>query len=217
VAVHVKDGHAVVLNVGDSRAYLRAPAGSVRQLRRDHSELQRLRDSGEVDADTSDASFYDALSDCLVADPQESDFAIHRATDAQCPLHWTVKICCLPTALDSQDLQRSVNASTRAPKGAISRADRSQLRTVFETTVRLECACTARSAFGARRSATSQANRHSFALRWPKNMLCSVAGFNSTSAVDAAKPNLPDFTGLLDQEVDRADGPAIPGAHGQNL
>jgi len=80
VAVHLKDGHAVVLNVGDSRAYVRSPTGSVRQLSRDHTELQRLRDTGEADVNTSYASFYDALSDCLVADPQEVEFAIHRET-----------------------------------------------------------------------------------------------------------------------------------------
>ncbi len=80
VAVHLKDGHAVVLNVGDSRAYLRTAAGSVRQLSQDHTELQRLRDSGEADASTHYASIYNALSDCLVADPQESEFDIHRET-----------------------------------------------------------------------------------------------------------------------------------------
>lgn len=78
VAVHLKNGHVVMLNVGDSRAYLRTQAGSVRQLSRDHTELQRMRDSGEADATTSYASFYNALSDCLVADPDECDFAIHR-------------------------------------------------------------------------------------------------------------------------------------------
>ena len=49
------------------------------------------------------------------------------------------------------------------------------------------------------------------------NALRSVRGFKSTCAVDAAQPDLPDFTGLLDQEVGRADGPEVPGAHGQNL
>ena len=53
VALHLKDGHAVVLNVGDSRAYLRCAMGSVRQLSHDHTELQRLRDTGEADTNTS--------------------------------------------------------------------------------------------------------------------------------------------------------------------
>jgi len=47
-------------------------------------------------------------------------------------------------------------------------------------------------------------------------VLRSVRGFKSTCAVDAAQRDLPDFTGLLDQEVGRADGPEVPGGHGQN-
>ena len=73
------------------------------------------------------------------------------------------------TALDSQDLdlQRSGNPSTQASKGAISREDRIQLRTVFKTTGRLECACTVRSPSARRRAKQIVADDGS-ALRWPE-------------------------------------------------
>ncbi|MBZ0223881.1 MAG: serine/threonine-protein phosphatase [Dokdonella sp.] len=80
VAAHIKGSRIAILNTGDSRAYLRSANGSVRQLSRDHTELQRLRDAGDADAMTEYASLYGALSDCLVADSLESDFAIHRET-----------------------------------------------------------------------------------------------------------------------------------------
>ncbi|HOV59284.1 MAG TPA: serine/threonine-protein phosphatase [Rhodanobacteraceae bacterium] len=79
VAAHFLEGRVVVLNSGDSRAYLRRRDGSVQQLSRDHTELQRMIDAGEADASTEYASIYDALSDCLIADPHEGAFAIHRA------------------------------------------------------------------------------------------------------------------------------------------
>lgn len=79
VAAHVRDGRAVVLNCGDSRAYLRTSDGTVRQLSRDHTELQRLRDSGDAADGIDYASIYDMLTDCIAADPEESDFSIHRA------------------------------------------------------------------------------------------------------------------------------------------
>lgn len=79
VAAHFLAGHVVVLNSGDSRAYLRRRDGSVQQLSRDHTELQRMIDAGEADATTEYASIYDALSDCLIADPHEGGFSIHRA------------------------------------------------------------------------------------------------------------------------------------------
>lgn len=85
VAAHVRDGRAVVLNCGDSRAYLRTSDGAVRQLSRDHTELQRLRDNGDAVDGIDYASIYDMLTDCIAADPEESDFAIHRAEVALGP------------------------------------------------------------------------------------------------------------------------------------
>lgn len=85
VAAHVRDGRAVVLNCGDSRAYLRTSDGAVRQLSRDHTELQRLRDNGDAVDGIDYASIYDMLTDCIAADPEESDFSIHRAEVALGP------------------------------------------------------------------------------------------------------------------------------------
>ena len=77
VAAHVIGRHVAVLNVGDSRAYRRSASGEVMQISRDHTELNRLRESGIADAGVEYGSIYDALSDCLIADPEETGFAIH--------------------------------------------------------------------------------------------------------------------------------------------
>ncbi len=77
VAAHIVGRRVVVLNVGDSRAYRRSASGEVVQLSRDHTELNRLRESGAADASVEYASIYDSLSDCLIADPEEAGFAIH--------------------------------------------------------------------------------------------------------------------------------------------
>lgn len=79
VAVHMVENRLSVLNVGDSRAYLRSVSGEIRQLSRDHTELERLRDEGLLVDGTEYASMYSALSDCLVADPEAVDFRIHRS------------------------------------------------------------------------------------------------------------------------------------------
>lgn len=80
VAAHIIGTRAVVVNTGDSRAYLRRRDGSVRQLSKDHTELQRLRDAGEADDTTEYASLFSALSDCLIADSEEGGFEIHLAS-----------------------------------------------------------------------------------------------------------------------------------------
>ena len=77
VAAHIIGRRAAVLNVGDSRAYHRSAMGEVVQISRDHTEINRLRESGAAAADVAYASIYDALSDCLIADPEETDFSIH--------------------------------------------------------------------------------------------------------------------------------------------
>lgn len=79
VAAHIVDNRLSVLNVGDSRAYLRHASGEIRQLSRDHTELERLRDEGLLVDGQEYASMYSALSDCLVADPEAVDFRIHRS------------------------------------------------------------------------------------------------------------------------------------------
>lgn len=78
VVAYVQDGRVVVLNSGDSRAYLIRADGGVKQVSRDHTELQKLIDSGEAEAGVEYASMYYVLSDCLVADPEGYDFAVHR-------------------------------------------------------------------------------------------------------------------------------------------
>lgn len=78
VAAQVTAGLITALNCGDSRAYLRSADGDVRQLSRDHTELQRLIETGAASKDIEYASVYDVLTDCITADPDESDFAIHR-------------------------------------------------------------------------------------------------------------------------------------------
>jgi PPM family protein phosphatase len=77
VAAHIIDRRVAVLNVGDSRAYRRSVSDEVVQISRDHTELNRLRESGIADAGVEYGSIYDALSDCLIADPEETGFSIH--------------------------------------------------------------------------------------------------------------------------------------------
>jgi len=77
VAAQVTESRIAVSNCGDSRAYLRSANGDVRQLSRDHTELQRLIEAGSATEGTEYASFYDVLTDCITTDPDESDFAIH--------------------------------------------------------------------------------------------------------------------------------------------
>ena len=79
VAVHVCGNRAAIVNVGDSRAYLVRDA-EVTQLTRDHTQLQAMRDAGELDERIEYASIYNALSDCLVADPEADVFDVHHTT-----------------------------------------------------------------------------------------------------------------------------------------
>lgn len=78
VAAHIHENKLAIINCGDSRAYIRQASGDIRQLSRDHTELQRMIESGEADEDTQYASLYDQLTDWIEADSNESEFAIHR-------------------------------------------------------------------------------------------------------------------------------------------
>ena len=81
VAAHIRGDRLAVLNSGDSRAYLLHHDGKIERLSRDHTIKNRLLDSGEAQEGVEYASMYNALSDCLIADPEDSDtFAIHRET-----------------------------------------------------------------------------------------------------------------------------------------
>lgn len=85
VAARVTVGHITVLNCGDSRAYLRSASGDVRQLSRDHTELQYLIETGAASKNVEYASIYDVLTDCITADPNDTDFAIHRGEACLAP------------------------------------------------------------------------------------------------------------------------------------
>ena len=81
VAAHIRGDRLAVVNCGDSRAYLLRHDGKVERLSRDHTIKNRLLDSGEAQQGVEYASMYNALSDCLIADPEDSEtFAIHRET-----------------------------------------------------------------------------------------------------------------------------------------
>ena len=81
VAAHIRGDRLAVLNSGDSRAYLLHHDGKIERLSRDHTIKNRLLDSGEAQEGVEYASMYNALSDCLIADPEDSEtFAIHRET-----------------------------------------------------------------------------------------------------------------------------------------
>lgn len=77
---HIDERQLRVLNVGDSRVWLRRGNGEVSMLSKDHTVLQGLIDRGEASADIEYASFYQALEHVLVADSDADDFAIHSAT-----------------------------------------------------------------------------------------------------------------------------------------
>lgn len=82
VAAYLTNGEIAVVNVGDSRAYLISHQGSWTTLTRDHTVLNELIDANLADPSAEYASLYNALSDCLVADHEEDQFAIHQ-TQAQ--------------------------------------------------------------------------------------------------------------------------------------
>ncbi len=67
-----------VLNVGDSRVYRITAGGDWQQLSRDHTLLNVMIERGEARAEQQYASIYDCLDSCLVADDEETDFAVHR-------------------------------------------------------------------------------------------------------------------------------------------
>ncbi len=80
-AVRCYSDHCEVLNVGDSRIYRISAAGAWQQLSHDHSLINSLIEQGEAEAGVEYASFYYSLDSCLVADSEESEFAIHRRVE----------------------------------------------------------------------------------------------------------------------------------------
>lgn len=80
VGAHIRGNQLAVVNSGDSRAYLFRHEGDIECLSRDHTQRRCLLDEGFAVDGVEYASIYDALSDCLVADPEAADFAVHRQT-----------------------------------------------------------------------------------------------------------------------------------------
>lgn len=68
-----------VLNIGDSRVYRIADGGEWQQLSHDHTVINAMIDRGEADAGREYASIYNILDSCLVADDEETEFAVHRS------------------------------------------------------------------------------------------------------------------------------------------
>jgi len=77
-AVRCYPDHCEVLNAGDSRVYRIPAAGVWQQLSYDHTLINSLIAQGEAKAGVEYASIYDMLDSCLVADSDESEFAIHH-------------------------------------------------------------------------------------------------------------------------------------------
>ena len=77
-AVQCKDDQCTVMNVGDSRVYKIAGNGQWEQLSHDHTLINAMIASGEAKPGVKYARMYDALDSYLVADNEETDFAIHR-------------------------------------------------------------------------------------------------------------------------------------------
>jgi protein phosphatase len=82
---HIRSHRAVVLNVGDSRVYHADWEGRWQRLSKDHTVLQGMIDRSEVSPDKEYASLYDAIEHVLIADYEESDFAIHRVMATLAP------------------------------------------------------------------------------------------------------------------------------------
>jgi serine/threonine protein phosphatase PrpC len=80
VAIQLGECGVAIVNSGDSRAYRIRGDGRADVLSRDHTELQRLIESGEANEGVDYAQIYDALTDCIIADAEYDDFAIWRAT-----------------------------------------------------------------------------------------------------------------------------------------
>ena len=71
-----QDGKCKVINVGDSRAYKITAQGEWQQLSVDHTILNEMQQQGLADIQTMYSGLYNVLSDCLVADVNETEFRI---------------------------------------------------------------------------------------------------------------------------------------------
>lgn len=76
LAARFIDQTVSILSVGDSRAYLLKYGRPPLLLTKDHSFINQLRDDEVLDDHKDYASCYNVLTDCLIADSDESDFNI---------------------------------------------------------------------------------------------------------------------------------------------
>lgn len=111
-AVRCYPDHCEVLNAGDSRVYRISAAGVWQQLSHDHSLINTMIDRGEAEAGVDYASFYYSLDSCLVADNDESEFAIHRRVEPMA-VGDTLLLCTdgVHDTLSHEQLQCLFNAS----------------------------------------------------------------------------------------------------------
>lgn len=71
-----QNGKCKIINVGDSRAYKITTQGEWQQLSVDHTILNEMQQQGLADMQTAYSGLYNGLSDCLVADGNETAFRI---------------------------------------------------------------------------------------------------------------------------------------------
>ena len=71
-----QNGKCKIINVGDSRAYKITAQGEWQQLSVDHTILNEMQQQGLADTQTAYSGLYNGLSDCLVADDNETEFRV---------------------------------------------------------------------------------------------------------------------------------------------
>ena len=76
-AAQIRGDRCTVMNVGDSRVYRIAGGGEWQKLSHDHTVINAMIDRGEAEADREYASIYNILESCLIADDEETEFAVH--------------------------------------------------------------------------------------------------------------------------------------------
>lgn len=81
-----------ILSVGDCRAYLLTDSNQLQQLTKDHSFINQLIDVKAATESIQYASCYNVLTDCIVADFEETDFKIF-ATSLEIRQNERLMIC----------------------------------------------------------------------------------------------------------------------------
>lgn len=92
LAVQINEYQISILSVGDCRAYLIKEDNELIQLTKDHSFINELVDEEIATESIRYASCYNVLTDCLVADFEETEFKIF-ATSLKCQKRDRLLIC----------------------------------------------------------------------------------------------------------------------------